>query len=353
MPRSWFALIALAAAACGGDDTSGDLDAAPSLRTVVVDTQVDASGLSPDVAFTVPEGTRSVTVVAEGARASLYALGAFTFADGVDRVALPAGPPGPAMQTSYRTEQVGQMPGNLFQSIRLGTFTHVYPYCPDQSVVAGNATLRIASDTPGPVRVTILMPPDDGARVLSLNVFVVSDTLPMPATDQFTTELSRILAQAGITVVVARQERISGSALAQITMSTEPQEAPDSQSAMLPPLVGPRDFGGLDLFYVESLPTGIAGLSLGTPGPPLRGSYYFGVIWTSGLGSTQAARVVAHEASHFLALQHIENRGVSGATYPDPLDDTEPGQNNLMEDGTLLTPDQAFALSRSALLVTQ
>jgi hypothetical protein len=347
------AFLALTLAACG-DDSSGDADAAPPMRTVVLESAVDATGLSPELTFTLPESSRSVTVVVEGAPAALYAIGALTFADGVDRVALPAGAPGPAMQEMYRDEQIGHMPGNLYQSIRLGTFTHVYPYRPDQMLVAGNASLRVASDTPGPVRVTILMPEEDGARVLPLNVFVVSDTLSMPATDQFTTELSRILGQAGITVAIANMERLSGSSLARITMSTEPQEAPDSQAAMLPALVGDRMLTGLDIFYVESLPSGIAGLSLGTPGPPLRGSYYYGVLWRQGLGSTQAARVLAHEVSHFLALQHIVNTGVSGQTYPDPLDDTTPDQNdNLMEDGTLLTADQAFALTRSALLVTQ
>ena len=346
-------LLAALVAACGGDDGMSDVDAAPPARLVVVETQVDASGLSPEVTFTLPETTRSVTVVVEGAPAALYALGALTFADGVDLVGLPADAPGPAMQAMYRDEQIGQMPGALLQSIRLGTFTHVYPYRPDQALVPGAARLRVASDTPGPVRVTVLLPEEDGARVLPLNVFVVSDTLPMPATDQFTTELSRILAQAGVTVRVVHMERLAGTALAQITMSTEPQEAPDSQAAMLPALVGDHVAGGLDLFYVESLPAGIAGLSLGTPGPPVRGSYYFGVLWRSGLGSTQAARVVAHEVSHFLALQHLVNTGVSGQTYPDPLDDTTPGEDNLMEDGTLLTPGQAFALQRSALLVAE
>ncbi len=345
-------VIAVTLAACG-DEPASDADAAPPPRLQVLETQVDASGMSPGVTFTLPDTTRSVTIIVEGAPAALYALGALTFADGVDKVGLPAGPPGPGMQAMYRDEQIGQMPGGLLQSIRLGTFTHVYPYRPDQALVPGVASLRVASDTPGPVRVTVIMPEENGARVLPLNVFVVSDTLPMPATDQFTTELSRILAQAGITVRVAHMERLSGTALAQITISTEPQEAPDSQAAMLPGLVGAHVVGGLDLFYVESLPAGIAGLSLGTPGPPLRGSYYYGVLWRAGLGSTQAARVVAHEVSHFLALQHLENTGVSGQTYSDPLDDTTPGQDNLMEDGTLLTPGQAFALQRSALLVAE
>jgi hypothetical protein len=63
--------------------------------------------------------------------------------------------------------------------------------------------------------------------------------------------------------------------------------------------------------------------------------------------------VTAHEVAHFLALQHVQNRGISGKAYPDPLDDTTPGADNLMEDGTVLTPNQAFALSRSALLMTE
>ncbi len=105
------------------------------------------------------------------------------------------------------------------------------------------------------------------------------------------------------------------------------------------------------MFIVESLPAGIGGLALGTPGPPVRGSYYFGVIVRGGTQWAQIARVTAHEAAHFLALQHVQNVGVSGTRYPDPLDDTAPGMPNLMESGTQLTAGQAFALSRSSLLL--
>ena len=118
-------------------------------------------------------------------------------------------------------------------------------------------------------------------------------------------------------------------------------------------LVADRTTDGLDVFFVESLPTGVGGLSLGTPGPPTRGSYYFGVLIRGGFQPTELARVTAHEVAHFLALQHVENRGISGRTYPDPLDDTTPGVDNLMEDGTVLTPGQSFALTRSALLTTE
>ena len=321
----------------------------PPPRVRAIETVVSGDGLSPPVDFEIPAGTRSLTVVIEGAPGALYALGAYTLADGVDQVALPGGPPGPAMQASYRDEQIGQMPGELFQSIRLGTFTHVYPYRPGQVAIEGVASLRVASDTPGPVTVHLIMPEDDGANVLRINFVVVSDTMAEPNTASFMAELERIYAQAGVSITTGAVERITGTQLEVITQSTEPQEAPGNQATMLTSLIT-EERPGLDVFFVESLPAGIGGLSLGTPGPPVRDSYYFGVVITGGLTDLTAARVTAHETAHFLALQHVRNRGVSGMTYDDPLDDTTPGTSNLMESGTALTPGQAFALTRSALL---
>jgi hypothetical protein len=338
-------LALLLVAACGDDVAD------PPLREVVLVGEVDGSGLSPELRFTIPEGTRSVTIVVEGDPEALYALGAFTLGDGADRVGLPAGPPGEAMRAAYEDEEIGQMPGGLYQSIRLGTFTHVFPYRPDQEVLPGAGSLRVASTRAGPVTVRLLLPEDDGVRTLPLNLYVVSATLADPDTEPFVGELTRIFAQADLAVELRRVERLTGTSLERITESTEPQEAPGSPSARLPGLVADRDGPGLDVFFVESLPFGIGGLSLGTPGPPVRGSYYFGVVVRGSLPAVELARVTAHEVAHFLALQHVENRGVSGAIYPDPLDDTVPGAGNLMERGTLLTADQAFALSRSALLV--
>ena len=333
-------LVVLAIAACGGSDSE-----IPS-RDVVFETSVDGSGLSADVSFEIPEHTRSITVVVEGATDALYALGYLELA-GRDLVELPAGAPGPAMEATYQQEQIGQMPGLLFQSIRLGTYTHVYPYRPDQVVAPGAAKLRVASNRPGSVRVRILMTEDTGATVLPLNFYLVSDTLDDPSTPVFRAELDRIFAQASIAVRIDAVERVA-NALERITDFNEPQETPGSQSAMLTALAADRP--GLDVFFVESLPAGVAGLSLGTPGPPLRGSYYFGVVVRGGFPAIEGARVVAHEVAHFLALQHVVNRGISGRTYPDPLDDTAPGTDNLMTAGTVLTPGQAFALTRSALL---
>jgi hypothetical protein len=337
--------LALVVTGCSSDDT-------PTSRSIEIDATVGANGFSEPIEIDIPASSRSITIVATGANDALYALGAFKTADGVEHVGIDlATPPGPDMRASYDTEQIGQMPGMLFQTIRLGTFTHVYPYRPDQTVVAGKTTLRIASDKPGPVKVTVLMPEDDGGKTLHVNLVVVSETLSLAQPPPFLDELQGVFAQVGIVVVVDEVRELRATGLSRITQSTEPQESPTSQSAMLPALVtAPMSPSALDIFIVDSLPSGIGGLSLGTPGPPIRGSYYFGVIIRNSTNDTAMATVIAHEASHFLALQHVTNTGVSGMIYPDPLDDTQPGQSNLMQSGTVLTPDQGFALSRSALL---
>jgi hypothetical protein len=107
---------------------------------------------------------------------------------------------------------------------------------------------------------------------------------------------------------------------------------------------------GVDVFVVETMPNGIGGLSLGTPGPAERGGYYYGVVVHAGGGGTVSGRVIAHEVCHFLGLQHVQNTGVSGTVYPDPLDDTETGVDNLMQLGTMLTADQGWVLRRSPIL---
>ena len=344
-------LAVLLVGACGSDDDAAGTDAAPPAREVELDLAVDANGLSEVATFAVPAGTRSITIVAEGDVAALYALGELRGPDGTDLVALPDESPGPAMQASYNDEQIGQMPGSLYQTIRLGTFTHVYPYRPGDAAAPGEWSLRVASDTPGPVHVTVLLPEDDGARVLHLNVIVVSDEITESDPPAFGAEVQALFDQADIDVVFDHVIAIPDSGLEAITDFSEPQEAPGNMAAMLPALV-PSEITGpaVDVFIVESLPFGVGGLSLGTPGPPIRGSYYNGVAILRSESDADTAFVLAHEVCHFLALQHVENVGVSGETYPDPLDDTLSGRGNLMEGGTKITPDQSYALGRSALL---
>lgn len=347
------AVAAVAVVACGGGGCGGGTepeDAAPP--RVVDDTAVIAgNGRSDLVQFTVPPATRSIAVTVTGAPDALYALAELTFADGVDRVQLPAGAPGPAMAQSYYTEQIGLAPGALYQMERLGEFMHIYPYRPDQVVMAGHAQLRVASDKTGEVAVHIAMVADDGGTDLTINLITVSDTLTIDDTG-IIGEAAAYLANAGVATRLGRSMRLPGTPYSMITDYNEPQEPPTSQSAQLPALVRDQLAGmpGVDVFVVEGMPNGIGGLSLGTPGAPEREGYYFGVVVKAGAGGSVSGRVVAHEVCHFLGLQHVENTGVSGTVYPDPLDDTAAGVDNLMSLGTTLTADQAYVIQHSPLM---
>lgn len=53
--RPCLVALILAVAACGDDG--------PPEREVVLETEVDGSGLSPEISFTIPENTRSLTIV--------------------------------------------------------------------------------------------------------------------------------------------------------------------------------------------------------------------------------------------------------------------------------------------------
>jgi len=322
-------------------------------REVAMTVTFDGAGISDALTLVIPAKTRSVTLVVDGEPSRLYGLASFAMADGVELVGIDLGVShAKEMKTSYFEEQVGAMPGALHQSVRLGTFTHVYPYAPSQSLVSGTATVRIASDgAAGSARVKVVMPEDDGASVLHLDVVRISETATMSAPPPFLEELRAIYARAGIEIVVDEVLTLAGTGYSSLATFTEPQEGPESDAAKLATIVGRRANGrALDVMVVDSLPSGVGGLSLGVPGPPLPGSYYYGVVVADGVG---LARVIAHEVGHFLGLQHVQNRGTSGKVYDDPLDDTKPAVSNLMTKGTELTAGQAFVLRRSALLARE
>ncbi len=345
------AVLALLAA-CRAEDGR---EAEPVRRFSFADVGFDARGVSPAIRVQVPERSRALAVVVRGDPATLYGLAGLEAADGVERVRLPADIDlGEAMREEYFDEEIALMPGELPQSIRLGTFTLIYPEKPGQAVLPGEVVLRVATSNPaaGPVDVDVLVPPDDGARVLPVNVFAVSNRFSFadPTSLSFMPALSSILGSAGIEVAVERVVNLPDSGLARMTETSRPQEPPTSRSSALALLGGAMVQGdALNLFIVDELPDSVIGWSLGTPGPPLPDTCYSGVVATQARGD-ELARVLAHEIGHYLGLAHVVNTGKSGAAYPDPLDDTEPGRKNLMEDGLAITPDQAFVLTRSPLL---
>lgn len=337
-------------------EADGGTDAATAPREVSTTVTFDANGISSPVAFTIPGNTRSVTVVVEGQPARLHGLASFAMSDGIDLVDIDTSSShASAMKESYFDEQVGEMPGSLDQSIRLGTFTHVYPYAPGQAIVSGNATLRVATDGgEGEATVKVFMPEDDGAKTLHLNMLRVSDTAAAFDWAPLLDELRRLYSQAGIDVMLDEELSLPGTGYTKLETFTEPQEAPDSDAAKLASIVSTKaKSSALPVMIVDSLPAGVGGLSLGVPGPPTPSSYYYGVVVANDPDATSVARVVAHEVAHFLGLQHVTNRGISGKVYEDPLADTSPSKPNLMTKGTELTPDQIFVLTRSSLLTAK
>jgi hypothetical protein len=107
------ASLSICISACGDPDTRVS-------REVVLEATVDASGYSEELVFEIPQGTRSVSVVVQGATDGLYALGTFALGDDADLVHLPNGSPGEAMAASYDQEQIGQMAAARAEPRRLG-----------------------------------------------------------------------------------------------------------------------------------------------------------------------------------------------------------------------------------------
>ena len=322
------------------------------LRRVVGTVRIGPTGISEPLNFGVPAHTRSVTVIVEGNARNLYALASLRTADGTEHVNIDLSRShAAAMEESYERE-VGGMPGSLYQNIRLGTFTAVFPYLPTQVFGSGPSQLRVASNTDGgDVTVTVLMPEDDGGRVLHINLIVASDQ-ERGGRAAFLAPAQALLDQAGIKVVVDQIRYLRRTRLNRITEWTEPQEKPDSQLARLA-IEGRRlvESDALNVLVVDALPGDVYGISLGTPGPPISSNAYYGVVLRQLDSDDFQGRVFAHEVSHFLGLQHLVDFGKSGARHYDPFPDTESGQGNLMElSGSTLTTSQKFALSRSALL---
>ena len=329
----------------------GERGQAPARRVAVRGVGFDARGISEEVRVVVPAQTRSLTVVVRGAMDAYYALASLETADGVEQVGLAPGLDVAAeMRRTYEVDKVGLMPGELRQSVRLGLFTQVFPDRPGRALPPGEVTLRVATSAPGtPVDLELLMPEEDGARRLPIRIVRVGGELDVaPITDTLTS----VLAGGGVDVSIdAPTIFLPESALSEMTEASQPQEPPTSASSQLALLGGSLVEGdALVVYVVDALPGGVTGWSLGTPGPPLPDTVYSGVVVARAGDPREVGRVLAHEVAHYLGLAHVEDVAPSGARHPDALDDTQPGGGNLMERGRALTRDQAWVLSRSALL---
>lgn len=335
-------------------------DGAPVRRVSFAQVGFDIGGRSRLLHVEVPARTRSIAIVAEGAQDTLFALAELRTSDGVDQVALPAGLElGAAMRAAYFDEASGTMPGKLRQAIRIGLFTHVYPDRPGAELPPGELSFRIATSEPSRTAdVEVLLPEESGASVLPINlVTVASGGVGEPADPDalpFVSRLRAILAGGGVELRVEESLRLADVDLAGLSQLSRPQEPPTSDSSRLA-LLGGAMVGGdaLNVFVVDAMPAGVGGWTLGTPGPPRPDTYYSGVLAARLDGGDELARVLAHEICHYLGLWHLEHTDGAGALHVDPLDDTEPGSGNLMDEdgaGTRLTADQGYVLARHPLL---
>jgi hypothetical protein len=144
--RLMFCLAACSSGSAGGED--------PPRRVSVAGVHFDARGVSAPVRVSVPERTRSLAVVVRGDDRALYALASLETADGRRPE---SGSPTTsscrsrcARRTSRRRS--ASCPGDLHQSIRLGTFTAIYPDRPGRALPAGEAVIRVATSEPGAAR---------------------------------------------------------------------------------------------------------------------------------------------------------------------------------------------------------
>jgi len=134
---------------------------------------------------------------------------------------------------------------------------------------------------------------------------------------------------------------------------TDPEETPNGGPAKLA-LLGHQRLplsSALNIYLVDSFGgSGIKALSLGTPGPPLPSSYYFGVFIERSSDYDAMARLSAHEIAHFLGLDHPTRWSASDAIYRDGLVSGPDIVTNLMGSGSELTEAQMNVMRRSPLL---
>ncbi len=338
-------------------------------RVIVREATLNGIGISEAVEFDVPPRTRSVTVSVIGDTKQLYALASFRTADRREHVGWDqTKPPAPVLRHYYREEHICHFPGKLKQCPRLGTFTITYPNQRGQPVPAGPTSLRVSSEAAnGKILVRVFLPAEDNARTLHLNLFIVSDQTRKFDSGLFIGKVQKIFEEAGIRVVMDNELLLKGTPFSEITelaepkarlsgARTDPEETPWNAPARLAQYGHRRlpSSTALNLYVIDSFGRrGIKGVSLGTPGPPVPSSYYFGVLIERSEDYDFMAYLAAHEISHFLGLDHPRRWSASEKVYTDGLGDTDDPLLNLMGSGLELSPEQVFVLTRSPLLTAK
>lgn len=305
-----------------------------------------------DVPFEVPEGARSITVVVDGDDSALFAVGSLVLSDGVERV---------GYTEPLTREDAWRMlaTGDQRQVVGTGAMALQYPYVASQPVLAGPALVRVLSDRPGAsFRIRVVTPIGE-ARAFHVSLVSMSSLRVADEEPAFIDEARAILAAGGVDLII--DERIDLAPVAAY-VPTFPPGPGDASAALVQRAHAALSTDAVPLILVEL--TDAAGFSRGVPCPPfaLHTQAVFVDPTPSFLGATAEVlpRLAAHELSHALGLVHVEDTPLTGPTISDPFDDTDGFDSTLMGSMVIggaiterileITPDQRFAMTRSALL---
>jgi len=360
LPALLLAVSGLLVAGC--ETELGPLDAegcprAPRYATELL--EIDDSGLSAQMVFALPGHTRGLSIELEGEEGALHALGALVPPDGIDRVGLPAGTEIWSLLEQTADRLVAPLPYGIYQLPQRGLFTYLWPSRVEAPLVCGHYSLRVATQARQAVRATVRLPPTDGADQLHLTAHWVSDDAPASgAIETLLGGAAETLDQAGIRLILDGQAALTGTDFDVIDepLGGAPRGRGSELAALAQAGMGRLPPSGVQVFIVEQLGAGgVDGYSLGVPGPvdprsPLNGVF----VRVDPDLAAHGRSILAHELAHFLGLHHVEQRGADGIAYPDPLADTQPGEDNLMDPGggRVLSPQQSEALRASPLLRT-
>lgn len=322
--------------------TSTTTTTAPDLqRRIEITVDVESDGATEPVPFEIPAGTRSVGVTAVGGANDVIAVTELTLGDGIDRIGVGRIPP--VLLENVASQHLRMVPGDVFQEASTGVQTLAFPNAPATGdIPPGPGSVRVSS-TGRSLDLTIVFAPEAETLTLPLDVFVSDPDLTLNPDSPALTRAADLLEQAGIVV----EFRTIASIDTSDGFRAEAGLRVDGPVASLVDLAAAGGTDALDVFVVPQLD--VSGFSPRIPGPlvpsPLRA-----VVVKSTARPSDLGRVIAHEVGHYLGLHHLELYTDDHRPIPDPIPDTEPGTNNLMDAGTILTDGQIEVIRRSPLL---